>query len=232
MSDFGLWSRLIRRWRQRSPGRGSAGEIVRSGEVRYSQNREELIVRDFFGDSRGGSFVDVGAGDWRDGSTTLYLERHLGWSGIGVDARAEVAAGWRDHRPRSTFYRYVVTDHSGTTATFYEVGVNSSTYRDHLDALTLIDGLRVTRVPTITLDELLVQSGITAIDFLSLDIERGEPEALSGFDVRRYRPALVCIEVGFDDTREWAKRWFRHNGYVRLRQYVEFDDLNWWFTPR
>jgi hypothetical protein len=52
------------------------------GPDRQSQRHEEWLIHDFFGDSRDGVFVDVGANDYRRYSNTWYLETALGWSGI------------------------------------------------------------------------------------------------------------------------------------------------------
>ena len=68
-------------------GAGAGGDrdaILESGEKLYSQHDEELLIRHFFGDRRGGFFLDVGAGHYRRNSTTYYLEKHLGWSGVAV----------------------------------------------------------------------------------------------------------------------------------------------------
>ncbi len=45
----------------------------RYGPQRYSEHDEEWIARDFFQDRRGGVFVDIGAGHYRDFSNTFYL---------------------------------------------------------------------------------------------------------------------------------------------------------------
>ena len=47
---------------------------------------------------------------------------------------------------------------------------------------------------TMRLDEILDQAGITQVDFLSMDIELAEPEALAGFTLERYGIQLACIE--------------------------------------
>jgi hypothetical protein len=65
-------------------------ELVENhGQVHYTENAEELIIRDFFQDRRDGFFVDIGANHYKIASTTYYLERHLGWRGIAVDALDE-----------------------------------------------------------------------------------------------------------------------------------------------
>lgn len=95
-------------WSDASPSRPR--EILATGTKRYSQFDEELIIRDFFQDRRGGFFVDVGAYRAAEGSTTHYLEEHLGWSGIAIDAQAGFADEWSRLRPGSKFFAYIVTD--------------------------------------------------------------------------------------------------------------------------
>src|SRR5918992_613419 len=46
------------------------------GPDRQSMNFEEWIVRDFFRDRSGGTFVDVGSADYKANSNTWYLETH------------------------------------------------------------------------------------------------------------------------------------------------------------
>ena len=100
-----------------------AGDILESGEKLYSEHDEELIIRDFFNDRRGGVFVDVGCYYYMRMSTTYYLEKHLGWSGIGVDALAEFAHGYIENRPNTRFFNFIVTNHSKDIEPFYR-GIN------------------------------------------------------------------------------------------------------------
>src|SRR6185503_2246898 len=113
--------------------RGAPADILTNGTKLYSQHDEELIIRHFFDDQRDGVFLDVGCWDWQDGSTTLYLEEKLGWSGFGVDAQADVKAGYEAHRPRTKFLNYIVTDHSGTIDKLYVAGQISSTNERHVE---------------------------------------------------------------------------------------------------
>jgi hypothetical protein len=217
------------RWRRRATDR--AGSIVIRGTKLYSQNAEELIVRDWFQDQREGFFVDAGAGDWRQDSTTYYLEHHLGWSGVAVDARRSVAQGFLEHRPSTRFFHYLLTDHAGTRDPFYEAGWLSSTDRDYLSQYPIDPELITeTSVETITLTELLDTAGAPQIDYLSLDLELGEAAALRGFAMERFRPRLVCVEAGWSQ-REWLSDYFSAHGYRRLDRYLSHDHVNWWFAP-
>jgi hypothetical protein len=62
-----------------------------------------------------------------------------------------------------------------------------------------------------------------------MDIEGHEPKALAGFDIERFRPELVCIEAPANPEKIAA--YFAQHGYVRIEEYLEYDAVNWYFTP-
>ena len=199
------------------------------GPDKHSQFEEEWIIRDFFRDRRGGTFVDVGAADYRQYSTTYYLESSLGWSGLAVDPQVEYAAGYRDHRPRTRFVPLFVSDRSDDQATLYItdspwVASSEKTFTERWGEV----GKRT--VPTITLDDLLAQQGIETFDFLSMDIELAEPRALAGFSIERHRPELVCIEA-HPEVRQQIIDYFSARGYVVVGKYLRVDETNVYFMP-
>jgi FkbM family methyltransferase len=201
------------------------------GESRYSSHAEEWIIRDFFKNRRAGFFVDVGAGDYRTHSNTFYLDTELGWSGIAIDALGDFATGYTEHRPRTRFRQFFVSDTSDETAVLYMVrsdtlvssGNREFTARhgDIANSLT---------VPTVTLNELLDHEGVQQIDFLSMDIELWEPKALAGFDIARFRPELVCIEA-HPEVRQQILDYFTRHGYVVDGRYLRADVWNLYFRP-
>jgi FkbM family methyltransferase len=215
-----------------------ADDILTSGKKLYSENNEELIIRDFLQDRLNGFFVDVGCGDYKDSSTTYYLEKHLGWSGIAVDALVDWAKGYMENRPKTKFYNFIVTDHSGKTESFYRSGDNlflSSKYKSFIDWAAKEKGhiqanYSIVYVSTITLTELLEKSGISQIDFLSIDIEGSEPAALAGFDINRFKPKLVCIEAHSHGDK--IMKYFNRKGYKLIKKYLKYDSQNWYFRPR
>jgi len=197
----------------------------------YSQGNEELVVRDFFGDARGGVFVDVGCANPIVGSTTCFLERHLGWSGIGVDALPEYAPAYERERPRTRFVHAIVTDRVGPCGAFYRVRAAPDLSTTDPTAHRLLETAVTERleVPTTTLDALLDEHAVAAIDFLSIDVEHGERRLLAGFDLGRFAPRLVCIERA-SAPREILD-YFTHRGYERIDRYRRYDPVNWYFRP-
>jgi len=196
----------------------------------YSQNDEEVIIRDFFDDRKDGFFVDVGAYHWEDLSTTYFLEKYLHWSGIAIDAQPEFAEGYKKFRPRTKFFSYAVSDKSGQTLKLYLAWGLSSVDPTWLKKYSGKDvDQRAIDVPTITLDDLLEQNHVAKIDFLSMDIEGAELAALAGFDIKKYRPELVCIEAAADNREKLAAYFDRHD-YERIGETRDF--ANWYFRPK
>lgn len=64
-----------------------------------------------------------------------------------------------------------------------------------------------------------------------MDIEGSEPLALAGFDIKRFKPELVCIEVGNVDPNKILEYFTRH-GYERIDKYLKYDKVNWYFKPK
>lgn len=212
--------------------RAHAKDILKHGKKLYSQQNEELIIRDFFQDRREGFFLDVGCAWPIRNSTTYFLEKHLDWSGISVDGLPDYGPWWKDKRPRSKFFNFIVTDHSGTIESFYRAawpGISS------IEKGRVMAGRKVNqqeiKIPTTTLNDLLEKNGVEKIDFLSMDIEKAEPLALAGFDIKKYQPQLVCIEAT-PTVQDQILEYFEKHDYERIEKYLEHDQRNWFFTPK
>lgn len=204
-------------------------DILGTEQNQHSQHGEELLIRDFFQDRRNGFFLDVGCAWPVIYSNTYYLEKELGWTGIGVDALPDYEKRWRKRRPKSKFFNFAVTDQSGTIVSFHR-----TVRRDLLGISTLKPGhhdveYEEIQVPTITLDKLLHDNGVSKIDLLSMDIEGAELLALSGFDIDRFQPELAVVEV-HGDTREPVNAYFRSHRYQRIDSYLAYDQANYYFS--
>jgi FkbM family methyltransferase len=178
-------------------------------------------------------FLDVGCASPVDNSNTYYLEKHLGWTGLAVDALGEFRAAWQRKRPGSRFFNFLVSDHSDSVEAFYrsELRGTSSAEKEKMKGPGGKDvKFEELRVPTITLTKLLEQQGVARIDFLSMDIEGFEPLALAGFDIERFRPALACVEVK-PAVRRKILDYFAAHGYRQLERYLEYDQVNYYFAP-
>jgi FkbM family methyltransferase len=65
-----------------------------------------------------------------------------------------------------------------------------------MEELALKDGQTYeVQVPARTLDDVLRESGVQHLDFVSLDLEGFEAPALRGLDLGRHRPSWLLIEI-------------------------------------
>ena len=201
------------------------------GPNHFSRNWEEWLVRDFFKDRRDGVFVDVGANHFQLENNTYYLEKELGWSGIAIDALAEFGPDYVRDRPRTRFLALFVSDTHGENIPFFVPEANKLVASADR-AFTVKEGFPgdPRQVPTTTLNVVLDQAGISAVDYLSMDIELAEPKALRGFDIERFKPQLVCIEA-HPEVRQEILDYFTRHRYVVVGKYLRADTQNLYFMP-
>ena len=64
-----------------------------------------------------------------------------------------------------------------------------------------------------------------------MDIEGAEMPALAGFDIDRFRPELVCIEI-YHAGADKIVKYFADHGYEQIQRYVKYDGANYYFTPK
>lgn len=200
------------------------------GPDRKSQYEEEWILRDYFGDRKGATFLDVGASEHERFSNTWYLEKRLEWSGIAVEPQTSLAEGWRLNRPRTKLISAFASDRSDQTATLYVgdqtlVASATKTFTDRWGENVGI------QTPTLTLNDILDRNGVSRLQFVSIDVELHEPQVLAGFDLKRFAPELVCIEA-HPEVRQAILDYFTARDYVIVGKYLRTDTQNLYFMPR
>ena len=188
-------------------------------------DREQHLVREFFGDNTKGFFVDVGANEPRRGSQSWHLEQS-GWTGILIEPQPELANTLRAARSAKVFAVACSSpDNAGRNLPLHLAGGASSLNRDRMTPGAVPE--KSIDVPVRTLDKILAEAGAPVpLDFLSIDIEGHEIEALSGFDFGRWRPRLLLVEDHVSDLSK--HRFLRRSGY-RL---VRYTNNNGWYVPR
>jgi FkbM family methyltransferase len=200
------------------------------GPGKHSTYLEEWIIRDAFKDRKQGVFVDVGSADYEAESNTYFLENTLGWSGIAIDAQESYRAGYEQHRPRTKFFSFFVSDHSNDTAKLFLAG-GAGASSSSSDFSSTYGGVKGSvDVQTITLNDLLASQGISSFDFMSMDIELAEPAALAGLDIQKFHPALVVVEA-HPEVRQQILDYFATNHYAVVGKYLRVDPVNLWFMP-
>lgn len=184
-----------------------------------AQLLQDLWVAYETGAQRGGYFVEFGAVDGVHASNTLYLERHLGWTGILAEPARIVHAALKANRACAIDTRCVWSE-SGRKLLFNQtVPLVHST----IDSFSAGDMHAASReggeryeVETVSLNDLLVHWAAPArIDYLSVDTEGSELDILAAFDFDRWDVRLISVEHNFTAAREALLDLLTARGYVR-----------------
>jgi FkbM family methyltransferase len=163
-----------------------------------------------FVDFDGGTFFEAGANNGIQFSNTAHLELDRGWTGVLVEpipARIEEA---RRNRPNSKCF------HAALVANDYQSEVAHLTYSDMMTVTwgedRMLDGqdhlakglplLKKRReeqynftAPARTISSILDEASVERIDFMSLDVEGFELNALRGLDIDRHFIRFMCVEA-------------------------------------
>lgn len=180
----------------------------------FREDVEQGLVGQFL--PKSGFFVEVGAFDPVELSQTFHLEQR-GWDGLLIEpVPAHVEKLKAKRRAMVVPVACGSPNQHGQAMPIYVAGGRSSLRYAHGPAIN---------VPIMTLDAVLSASGVTNIDFLSVDVEGAELDVLSGLSFDRYRPDLVLLEDFADDLSR--DRFMRARNYKRVRR----TGNNSWYVP-
>jgi FkbM family methyltransferase len=203
------------------------------GDFTFSEHGEDILIHRLLLWKQSGVYVDCGAYHPTRMSLTARL-RAFGWTGVDIDIDEAVVQTFRDRVPASTPVCAAVSDvQREVTFHRYEDPVLNTISDEQFQRLDRIEqaGELFTRhdgattVTTRTLIEILGELALPnqSVDFLNLDIEGGELQALQGFPWSSQTPAVIAVEVHRLDLARCSEheivRFLVRQGYV-LQSYV------------
>ena len=194
----------------------------------YAQNFEDVLLHRCFADKPDGFYVDVGAATPVAHSVSLnfYLR---GWRGLNVEPIPERAQELRWARPRDLVIEAAASDRDGVAVLHRTAGAGglSSLTNQYFPSTVSAHDIWPIEVRTRRLSDILAEHEVGEIDFLKIDVEGAEDEALAGLDLRRWRPTVLVIEAvtPTQPPRPHFERWepaLTAQNYL----FVYFDGLN------
>ncbi len=201
--------------------------------ISYAQNREDVILNALLKEAKSGFYVDVGANHpVQDSVTKIFYDR--GWRGINLEPAEHLHAQLALARPRDINLKVGASDkESELTFREYSVGNGLSTFSTETqDAYKKDENYRYFakdyvdhKVPVSTLSKILaIHADNVQIDFMKIDVEGYEYEAVAGNDWNKYRPVILCIEANHV-VKDWHPILKRAN-----YKQVFWDGLNEYFV--
>eukprot|EP01006_Ploeotia_vitrea_P027761 TRINITY_DN60531_c0_g1_i1.p1 TRINITY_DN60531_c0_g1~~TRINITY_DN60531_c0_g1_i1.p1 ORF type:complete len:722 (+),score=49.05 TRINITY_DN60531_c0_g1_i1:24-2168(+) len=164
----------------------------------YSQhNQDWFVLLNYFNHfTKPGFYMDVGANHAQVISNTWFLDKCLGWKGICVEPNPLLAKELRENRGCTVFNGCASHEPSNLTLVI-EGGIDVAAhvvgpgYKKKNPADQLVS---VECQPIVGLME---RFGVTHVDFLSLDVEGHEPNALAAFPSTdsEYTVDVIAIEI-------------------------------------
>lgn len=152
-----------------------------------------------------GVFLEAGANNGVKQSNTYYLEAIRNWKGILVEPVPDLYKQCLRRRKSSKVYHAALVSNGyaddtirlsfADLMTVVKDGSASEKHTREGRALQRLDNGYDFDAPAMTLDSVIESSGFRQIDFLSLDLEGYEAEALSGLNLMRNGPRYLLVEV-------------------------------------
>lgn len=191
--------------------------------AQLAQSEEDRFVRDFFAEVGSGFFVEVGIGHPTQGSQTWPLEQ-AGWTGVLIEPQPDLAAFLVTARSAKVFAVACSSPDKAGGSLPLHVSRPLTSF-DRAAVASDSETQYMLRVPVRTLDSLLEEAEAPIpIDFISVNVEGHELQALRGFDFARWQPHLVAVGTSAGSFK--AHRYLRRAGYCLIR----CDGANVWYA--
>ena len=163
----------------------------------YSMLGEDVFVEKFFKKKSKGVYVDVGCYHPLDGNNT-YLLYKKGWHGINIDLNETSIDLFNKARKNDVNLRIAVSNKNEKIKFFYRKKINMlNTINKKFANSNFKKGFKTSYIQADTLNSVLGKSKYKnkKIDFLNLDIEGNEINALKSLNFKKYSPTLICVEI-------------------------------------
>lgn len=175
-------------------------DVFSYGNISFSQEGEDLILKRIFNNQNKGFYVDIGAHHPKRFSNT-YLFYIEGWRGINIDPKPGIMDIFNELRPLDINLETAIGEKNGclTYFMFNESALNTFSQeeakkRDGSKNYYIIEEkeIEVFRLCDI-LEKYLPKN--QKIDFLSVDVEGLDLQVLKSNDWQKFRPEVILAEA-------------------------------------
>ncbi len=170
----------------------------------YSMEEEDLFIADLTKDISNGFYVDVGCYHPLHLNNTYLLYKRK-WNGINIDISEFSIKLFNFIRPDDININIAVTNKEEELQFYYQKKLSQlSTIKKDLSNERMQGKIKQKKIQSLKLNTILNKSKYKnkKIDFLNIDIEGADLEALQSIDFKIYQPKIICVEIMDKDISE------------------------------
>jgi len=189
----------------------------------YSQWGEDLFINEYFKNIQKGFYVDIGSYHPVMYSNTCLLF-NKGWRGMNVDLNQTSIDLFNIMRPRDFNVCAAISDREEERDLFFDhpfspVNTIEETFYNKSNKKLAFRNFKKRKIKTKKFENIVKEiSDISKIDFLNIDCEGFDYFVLKGFNLEKYAPMLICIEL-YSSDGEKADRYDDVIGLLNKNRY-------------
>jgi len=158
---------------------------------------EDLFVQNYFKNKPKGFYIDVGCYHPLDGNNTQLLYKN-GWSGINFDINYYSIKLFDFLRKRDLNIHSGISRKKSKLTMYYRKEINMlNTLDQKIAKIHFRNGYKKKNIQVNTLNFFISKKfkKLNKIDFINIDVEGYELDALKSLNFSTYKPQLICIEI-------------------------------------
>tara|TARA_Y100001935_G_C17082624_1_gene397092 strand:- start:51 stop:641 length:591 start_codon:yes stop_codon:yes gene_type:complete len=162
---------------------------------------EDLIIQDYLKNINNGFYVDAGCYHPLHLSNT-YLLHKRNWSGINIDVSQFSIDLFNFLRPNDLNINSAVSNTDSEVTIYFQKKISQlTTIYKEISKERMQGKIQEKNIKSQKLNTILNKSKFInrKIDFLNIDLEGADYEALQSLDFNTYRPKVICIEINDKD---------------------------------
>ena len=169
----------------------------------YSMDGEDLFIVEYFRKKNNGFYIDVGCYHPIHRNNTYLLHKN-GWSGINIDIHQFSIDLFNYLRPDDVNLNCAISNKNEVTEMFYQKELSQiSTIEKQQAKIAFQGNIKKSKIQSLTLDALLEKINFTdkKLDLLDIDVEGADLKVLKGFNIEKFKPELICVEIHEKDIK-------------------------------
>ena len=158
---------------------------------------EDLFIQNYFKNKPKGFYVDVGCYHPLQGNNTHLLYKN-GWSGINFDINHYSIKLFDFLRKRDLNIHSGISRKKSKLTMYYRKEINMlNTLDEKIAKIHFRNGYKKKNIQVNTLNFFISKKfkKLNKIDFINIDVEGYELDALKSLNFSIYKPQLICIEI-------------------------------------